>query len=131
MTQPDTYSIHLTGPWAGFGFQRHKLYTPEGHEFEPYELTWLSLLCNITREWRQLMDEEARARDLERPSAIEQLDRTMPARSSCDRSTSVIYLRDVLRRRREERYAGVDGAGFAGNTSAGRATRRPRRPRRG
>ena len=52
--------IDLTGPWAGFGFQGGHMFTPEGHQLEPGDMAWWSLICNIAREWR-LMMAEARA----------------------------------------------------------------------
>ncbi|WP_425529938.1 DUF3653 domain-containing protein [Stenotrophomonas maltophilia] len=49
--------IDLTGPWAGFGFQAGHMFTPEGHQLEPCDMTWWSLTCNIAREWRLMMAE--------------------------------------------------------------------------
>lgn len=37
--------IDLTGPWAGFGFQAGHMFTPEGHQLEPCDMTWWSLAC--------------------------------------------------------------------------------------
>jgi len=55
----DTYDrIELTGPWAGFGFQGHKLWTPEGYDLEPCDMRWWSLTCNIAKEWRSMMEQE-------------------------------------------------------------------------
>ncbi|AXI16848.1 hypothetical protein CDO19_06300 [Xanthomonas oryzae pv. oryzae] len=32
----DTYErVDLTGPWAGFGFQGHRFFTPENYDIEP------------------------------------------------------------------------------------------------
>ncbi|MCF5955395.1 phage protein, partial [Xanthomonas perforans] len=32
----DTYDrVDLTGPWAGFGFQGHRFFTPEGRDIDP------------------------------------------------------------------------------------------------
>lgn len=36
------------------------MFTPEGHQLEPCDMTWWSLTCNIAREWR-LMMADARA----------------------------------------------------------------------
>jgi hypothetical protein len=93
--------IDLTGPWAGFGFQGGHMFTPEGHQLEPCDMTWWSLTCNIAREWR-LMMAEARA---EVPT------RSVPTqKASAATNSSVIYLAEVLRIRRERRL-GVDDRG--------------------
>lgn len=95
--------INLTGPWAGFGFQGGHMFTPEGHHLEPADMVWWSLTCNIAREWRLMMEEA----------------RTRPARSaatgngSAAKGSSVICLRDALRRRRERRL----GVGDPGPTA--------------
>lgn len=47
----------LTGPWAGFGFQDGKMFTPEGHSLELCDVTWWSPTWNIAREWRSMMEE--------------------------------------------------------------------------
>lgn len=47
----------LTGLWAGFSFEAGFLVTPEGRRFDPTDLRWLSLTCNLAREWRLMMDE--------------------------------------------------------------------------
>lgn len=95
----------LTGPWAGFGFQGGRMYTPEGHSLEPSDMTWWSLTCNIAREWRTMMA-EARS-DLA-------IDSSTDARNSSagfrHRSANVINLRDAIRARRERRF-GVDDRG--------------------
>lgn len=89
--------IDLTGPWAGFGFQAGHMFTPEGHELEPCDMTWWSLTCNIAREWRLMMAEAA--------------PRTSAARkASTSAKSSVIYLAEALRIRRERRF----GAGESG-----------------
>lgn len=49
----------LTGPWAGFSFEAGFLVTPEGRRFDPTELRWLSLTCNLAREWRLMMEDAA------------------------------------------------------------------------
>ncbi|WDS36965.1 DUF3653 domain-containing protein [Pseudoxanthomonas sp.] len=50
---------NLTGPWAGFSFEAGFLVTPEGRRFDPVDLRWLSLTCNLAQEWRLMMDEAA------------------------------------------------------------------------
>ena len=86
--------IDLTGPWAGFGFQGGHMFTPEGHQLEPGDMAWWSLTCNIAREWR-LMMAEARA---------EVGTRSVPPRKACATTkSSVIYLAEALRIRRERR----------------------------
>jgi len=50
--------IDLTGPWAGFGFQGGHMFTPEG-QFDPCDMAWWSLTCNIACEWRLVMAEAA------------------------------------------------------------------------
>ncbi|MDT3499487.1 DUF3653 domain-containing protein [Stenotrophomonas maltophilia] len=98
--------IDLTGPWAGFGFQGGHMFTPEGHQLEPCDMTWWSLTCNIAREWRRMMA-EARA-ELATSSA--------PCRNAPSTTkSSVIYLADALRIRRERR-SGVCGPGFDAET---------------
>lgn len=99
----------LTGPWAGFGFQGGRMYTPEGHSLEPSDMTWWSLTCNIAREWRTMMDE---ARSVTRQKSC-------GARDSGSRflqETNVINLRDAIRRRRERRF-GVDDRGPGADAS--------------
>jgi len=94
--------IDLAGSWAGFGFQGGHMFTPEGHQLEPGDMAWWSLTCNIAREWR-LMMAEARA---------EMVARSLPPRkASATKKSSVIYLADVLRIRRERRLGvGVSGS---------------------
>ena len=111
----DTYDrINLTGPWAGFGFQGHRFFTPEGHDFDPAELLWLSLTFNLAREWRLMMAEERTGRA---PRPID--------------GCKVIHLRHALLRRKERRLSTMGGARFADPAKAVRATRRHNRPRRG
>ncbi|WP_457894465.1 DUF3653 domain-containing protein [Stenotrophomonas hibiscicola] len=91
----------LTGPWAGFGFQAGHMFTPEGHQLEPCDMAWWSLACNIAREWR-LMMAEARAGVSTRSA---------PPRKACATTkSSVIYLAEALRIRRERRL-GVSETG--------------------
>jgi hypothetical protein len=107
----------LTGPWAGFSFERGVLVTPEGRYFGPEDLRWLSLTVTIKQEWCRMMEE---CRRRERGKAL-------PARDA-----SVTYLRDVLRERLEEKRSSVgSGRVDAGRHTAGRPGRGPRRPRRG
>jgi len=93
--------IDLTGPWVGFGFQGGHMFTPEGHQLEPGDMAWWSLACNIAREWR-LMMAEARAEVTTRSAP--------PRKAWATTKSSVIYLADALRIRRERRM-GVRGPG--------------------
>ncbi|MFA4596074.1 DUF3653 domain-containing protein, partial [Xanthomonas perforans] len=44
----DTYDrVDLAGPWAGFGFQGHHFFTPEGKTIEPCDMRFWSLTCCI------------------------------------------------------------------------------------
>ncbi len=107
MTTMDPHDrIDMTGPWAGFGFQGGHMFTPEGHSLQPCDMTWWSLTCNIAREWR-LMMEEARPRPL-------QSERT--EKPSRRKDSTVIYLRDALRARRE-RHMGVNHRGTLDQSS--------------
>nr|NYU00089.1 hypothetical protein [Stenotrophomonas sp. SbOxS2] len=91
----------LTGPWAGFGFQGGHMFTPEGHQLEPCDMTWWSLTCNIAREWRLMMAEERT--EVAARSA-------RPRQASATKKSSVICLAEALRIRRERRLgAGVSG----------------------
>ena len=117
----DTYErIDLTGPWAGFGFQGHKFFSPEGHDFDPAEMLWLSLTFNLAREWRTMMAE-----------AHNYCTRSDPTSSVIDGTADVIHLRHVLLRRRERRLSTMGGARFADTSTAVRATRRHTHHRRG
>lgn len=58
---PTRYT-ELTGPWAGFAFNAGKLWTPEGFHFEPSDMAWWSLTCNMAREWRLMMEQERLSR---------------------------------------------------------------------
>ncbi|MGN5567043.1 hypothetical protein GS645_22765, partial [Xanthomonas hortorum pv. gardneri] len=52
----DTYDrVDLTGPWAGFGFQGERFFTPEGRDLHPTDMTFWSLTCCIAREWSLMM----------------------------------------------------------------------------
>ncbi|KOQ65935.1 phage-like protein [Stenotrophomonas maltophilia] len=83
--------IDLAGTWAGFGFQAGHMFTPEGHQLEPCDMVWWSLTCNIAREWRLMMAEAA-------PRAV------AARRCSATAKSSVIYLSEALRIRRERRF---------------------------
>lgn len=83
----------LTGPWAGFSFRRGKLVSPEGHEFGPEDLAWLSLTVGIAQEWRRMMDEHRGARPLVQTHG------------------KVVAFRHGVRRRYEKRVCVVDGSG--------------------
>lgn len=76
-----------TGSWAGFGFQRGHLWTPEGRSIHPQQLEWLSLTCEIAREWQRMMDEV-------------RVHYAKP--KSTPTESNVIYLRDVIGKRRRE-----------------------------
>ena len=84
--------IELTGPWAGFGFQAGHLWTPEDHTLHPNDMVWMSLTCNIAREWRLMMAEARspagtpRARHASKPLQ--------------HKACGVINLRDVLMNRK-------------------------------
>ncbi|WP_426933665.1 DUF3653 domain-containing protein [Xanthomonas arboricola] len=125
----DTYErVDLTGPWAGFGFQGHRFFTPEGRDIDPVGMRYWSLTCNIAREWALMMAEERNQR-FTRPGGEKVPDpggKMVP-----DPGGKVIYLRDVLRRRRETQSSVVDGAGYADRARVVRQTRGPRAPRRG
>jgi len=122
MTEMDTHDrINLTGPWAGFGFQAGHMFTPEGYSLEPVDMTWWSLTCNIAREWR-LMMEEARPRPT----------RSMTAGRPCATTdSSVVYLREYVRNRRERRLGMGDPGPAAEVSNVVHMSRGPRRPKRG
>jgi hypothetical protein len=88
------HRIDMTGPWAGFGFQAGHMFIPECHQLEPYDMAWWSLTCNIVREWRSMMT-EARTGTARRPVPA--------AGTSTAAKSTVIYLAEVLRIRRERR----------------------------
>ncbi|BBJ96358.1 hypothetical protein Xcc1_20880 [Xanthomonas campestris pv. campestris] len=124
----DTYErVDLTGPWAGFGFQGHRFFTPENYDIEPCDMRFWALTCAIAREWSLMMSTERECRrDVPgKPTAT----RTPGARISA--GANVIYMRDVLLQRREKRLSVVDGAGSADRSTVVRRTRGPRAPRRG
>ncbi len=77
------------------------MFTPEGHQLEPGDMAWWSLTCNIAREWRLMMAEE-RAEVATRS--------LLPRKASATTKSSVIYLADAIRIRRERRLGtGVSG----------------------
>lgn len=109
--------IDLTGPWAGFGFQGGHMFTPEGHQLEPGDMAWWSLTCNIAREWRLMMAE----------ARIEVATRSVPSRkASATTKSSVIYLADVLRIRRERRFGVRDPDSDAETSNVVYMSRGPR-----
>jgi len=116
-----TERIDLTGLWAGFGFQAGHMFTPEGHNLEVQDMVWWSLTCNIAREWR-LMMEEARPRPVRSAAA----GKTCPVKDS-----SVICLRDALRRRRERRLGVGDPGPVAEPSNVVHLRRGPRPGQRG
>ncbi|MGX2085611.1 DUF3653 domain-containing protein [Xanthomonas axonopodis] len=127
----DTYDrVDLTGPWAGFGFQARHMFTPEGRTLHPEDMKYWSLTCNIAREWALMMAEERQARGLELGAAGKPCSARV---SEIDllQQPKIIYLRDVLRRRREQRLSVVDGAESADRSTVVRRTRGPRAPQRG
>lgn len=74
MAKPRTFNgsnMIGAGPWAGFSFVGGNLVTPENHVIEPHQLAWLSLTCEIAREFRRMMDDERQAIAESRP--IEQV----------------------------------------------------------
>ncbi|MET4573236.1 hypothetical protein ABIA68_002094 [Stenotrophomonas rhizophila] len=122
MSEMDPHDrIDMTGPWAGFGFQGGHMFTPEGHQLEPCDMAWWSLTCNIAREWR-LMMEEARPRPLRSAAA----GKPHPAKNS-----SVICLRDALRKRRERRLGMGDPDPAADASNVVHMRRGPRPGTRG
>ncbi|UKR53942.1 phage protein [Xanthomonas fragariae] len=94
----------LTGQWAGFSFQNGCLVTPEGRSMYPWQLNYLGLTCGIAHEWKRMMDDEkaARARSVIAGKRYQATD----SGESSSAEEKVIYLRDVIRRGREERSAG-------------------------
>ncbi|MCC4610488.1 phage protein [Xanthomonas campestris pv. zinniae] len=128
--QLDTYErVDLTGPWAGFGFQGHRFFTPEGRDIDPVGMRYWSLTCNIAREWALMMAEEREQRSIGASNKTKNSGR--PNLGPNDRSKNVIYLRDVFQRRREKRSSVVADAGSADRAQVVRRTRGPRGPRRG
>ncbi|MGY0610191.1 MULTISPECIES: hypothetical protein [Stenotrophomonas] len=59
------------------------MFTPEGHQLEPCDMTWWSLTCNIAREWRLMMAEAAPRRPAARKSfGHGEIQRHLPSRSA-------------------------------------------------
>ncbi|MHA8020322.1 DUF3653 domain-containing protein [Stenotrophomonas hibiscicola] len=113
VTQDPHDRIDLTGPWAGFGFQHGHMFTPEGHQLEPCDMAWWSLTCNIAREWRLMMAEAS-------PRAA------AARKASTTAKSSVIYLAEALRIRRERQF-GVGAIGSdAGASNVVYMSRGPR-----
>ncbi|MDI9077713.1 hypothetical protein [Xanthomonas oryzae] len=89
----ETYErVDLTGPWAGFGFQGHRFFTPENYDIEPCGMRYWALTCAIAREWSLMMSEERNTRSAtpRTPTA------TRSPGSRLSQGAEVIYLRDVL-----------------------------------
>lgn len=103
----------LIGPWAGFGFQAGHMFTREGHQLEPCDMAWWSPTCNIAREWR-LMKAEA----VPRASAAR--------KASTTAKSSVIYLAEALRIRRERRFGVRDPDFDAATSNVGYMSRGPK-----
>ncbi|WP_295945273.1 hypothetical protein [uncultured Xanthomonas sp.] len=106
MTPVDPFErTELTGPWTSFGFQQGHMWTPEGYSLYPQDMVWWSLTCNIAREWRLMMADERRARALELEGSGNRCG-AMLSEIDLLQQPKIIYLRDVLRRRQQERSAG-------------------------
>lgn len=122
MTDIDPHDrTELTGLWAGFGFQGGHMFTPEGHNLEVQDMVWWSLTCNIAREWRLMMQEEW-------PNHL-RTEATEKARAAKD--PSVIYMRDVLKRRRNKRLGVGDPGPVAEPSNVVHMRRGPRPGKRG
>lgn len=107
--------------WAGFGFQAGHMFTPEGHNLEVQDMVWWSLTCNIAREWRLMMEEE-RPRPLRSVTA---------GKSRAAKDSTVICLRDALRKRRERRFGVSDPGPVAEPSNVVHMRRGPRPSTRG
>lgn len=103
----------LTGPCAGFGFQGGHMFTPEGHQLDPCDMTWWSLTCNIAREWRLMMAEAAPRASANR-------------KASGSAKSSVIYLAEAIRIRRERRFGARDPGSDAEASNVVYMSRGPR-----
>lgn len=80
-------------------------------------MAWWSLTCNIAREWRLMMAE----------ARIEVATRSVPSRkASATTKSSVIYLADVLRIRRERRFGVRDPDSDAETSNVVYMSRGPR-----
>ncbi|KAB7763928.1 DUF3653 domain-containing protein [Xanthomonas maliensis] len=119
--------VDLTGPWAGFGFQGGRMFTPEGRDLRPADMAWWSLTCAIAREWSLMMSMERNARSANPRTPTAAMTPGARRPGQC----KVIYLRDVLRRQREQASSMEAGAGFGADAPVGRPGRGRRRPRRG
>ncbi|WP_448142689.1 DUF3653 domain-containing protein [Stenotrophomonas bentonitica] len=121
MSEMDPHDrINLTGPWAGFDFQGGHMFKPKGHQLEACDMVWWSLTCNIAREWR-LMIEASRMHPVPKS----------PAGKAFVADSSVIYLRDALRIRRERRLGMGDPGPTAEPSNVVQMRRGPRPGRRG
>ncbi|WP_096697075.1 VC1465 family Xer recombination activation factor [Polaromonas sp. AER18D-145] len=55
--------FELPGPaWRGWHFHSGKLWTPEGHGFEPHDANWWSLLVRQARSFRTIYERESAMR---------------------------------------------------------------------
>ncbi|MFA1288191.1 hypothetical protein ACDJ03_10330 [Xanthomonas axonopodis pv. nakataecorchori] len=66
---------------------------------EPSQLNYLALTCGIAREWTRMMDDEKAARS----AAAGNRCKARVSKNDSSAGANVIYLRDVLRRGREQR----------------------------
>lgn len=121
ITIDPTERIDLTGLWAGFGFQGGHMFTPEGHHLEVQDMVWWSLTCNIAREWR-LMMEEAQPRPLRSVAG---------GKHRAARDSTVICLREALRKRRDKRLRKGDPVPVAEPSNVVHMRRGPRPIQRG
>lgn len=112
----------LTGPWAGFGFQGGKMFTPEGHSLEPCDMSWWSLTCNIAREWRAMMSEA-------RPNSA--VPAAPMAKALAHKDSNVILLRDAIKARRERRLGAGDHGTAAETSNVVHISRGPKPRQRG
>ncbi|MEA9606007.1 hypothetical protein QY702_05970 [Xanthomonas campestris pv. plantaginis] len=120
----------LTGQRAVFSFQNGYLVTSEGRGMEPGQLSYLALTCTIAREWSTMMREERECRREKPGKACS----AKVSEQGVSAGTNVIYLRDVLRQRREQRSSmgGLMRGSpwvqvWAGSDQAGMSTARVRR----
>ena len=74
---------NLPASWTGYSWNRGRLITPEGYDFGPEDLRWLSLTVAIKQEWVRSMETEK-------------------LRSRRPVDTKVVYLREALAGAREK-----------------------------
>lgn len=89
------------------------MFTPEGHQLEPCDMAWWFLTCNIAREWRLMMAEAA-------PRAA------TARKASTTAKSSVIYLAEALRIRRDRRFGVGAPSSGAGASNVVYMSRGPR-----